>query len=138
MHTRFSFHHFKFTPSIHHTSMDISNLILVPCKQTYEMHIQMHQTSSWACSPYLCAQNFNWSLSFFTFLPLSYIKYIFMFLSLYDISPPFSLFLLLSLFLSPFVINDHKGSKSRLSMSINGVRIIFPNLVQSRLFAKDI
>ena len=38
---------------------------------------------------------------------------IFMFLSLYDISPPFSLFLLLSLFLSPFVINDHKGSKYR-------------------------
>ena len=32
----------------------------------------------------------------------------------------------------PFVINDHKGSildRLRLSMSINGVRIIFPNLV---------
>ena len=48
---------------------------------------------------------------------------------------------LISLFLSPFVINDHKGSildRLRLSMSINGVRIIFPNLVQSIILAKDI
>ena len=44
-------------------------------------------------------------------------------------------------YLSLFVINDHKGlifNRLRLSMSINGVRIIFPNLVQSRSFAKDI
>ena len=46
------------------------NLKLVPCKETYEMHIQMYHTSSWACSPYLCAQNFNWFLSFVISLPL--------------------------------------------------------------------
>ena len=34
------------------------------------MHIQMYHTSSWACSPYLCAQNFKWSLSFVISLPL--------------------------------------------------------------------
>ena len=42
---------------------------------------------------------------------------------------------------SLFVINDHKGSildRLRLSISINGVWIIVPNLVQSRTLAKDI
>ena len=42
---------------------------------------------------------------------------------------------------SPFFINDHKVlilDRLRLSMSINGARIIFPNLVQSRALAKDI
>jgi hypothetical protein len=37
-----------------------------------------------------------------------------------------------------FVINDHNDSildSLRLSMSINRVRIIFPNLVQSRTLA---
>ena len=63
---------FKPTTSIHHTSMDILNLELMPCKQTYEMHIQMHHTSSWACSPYLCVQNFNWSPFFVIFLPLCF------------------------------------------------------------------
>ena len=46
----------------------------MPCKQTYEMHIQMHHTSLWACSPYLCAQNFSWSLSFVISLPLCHIS----------------------------------------------------------------
>ena len=88
---------FNLITSIHHTSMDILNLELMPCKQTYEMHIQMHHTSSWACSPYLCAQNFNWSFSFVISLPLC---------------QPFPL-LLISLFLSPFVINDHKDLNCR-------------------------
>ena len=96
---------FNLTTSIHHTSMDILNLELMPCKQTYEMHIQMHHTSSWACSPYLCAQNFNWSLFFSLFSP--YVSPFMIFL------PLFYYFLLLSLFLSPFVINDHKGLKYR-------------------------
>ena len=68
----------------------------------YEMHIQMHHTRSWACSPYLCAQNFSWSLSFVISLPLCHIS---RYLSLCLFFSP------LSLFLSPFVINDHKGSK---------------------------
>ena len=42
---------FNLTTSIHHTSMDILNLECMPCKQIYEMHIQMHHTSSWACPP---------------------------------------------------------------------------------------
>ena len=86
-------------------------IILVPCKQTYEMH----HTSSWAFSPYLCAQNFSWSLSFFISLPICHMsRYLY-------VSFPFSLSLFfsslflspLSLFFSPFVINDHKGSKYR-------------------------
>ena len=50
-------------------------LELVPCKQTYEMHIQMHHISSWACSPYLCAQSFN-LIIFLCHIspPMSYIK----------------------------------------------------------------
>jgi hypothetical protein len=57
---------------------------------------------------------------------------------------PFPLSFLTPIFVnyfSPFVINDHKGSildRLRLSISINGVSIIFPNLVQSRTLAKDI
>ena len=82
---------FNLTTSMHHTSMDILNLKLVPCKQTYEMHIQMHHTCSWACSPYLCAQYFNWSLSFVIFLLLCQVL-------------PLSL---VSLFLFPFVLSFH-------------------------------
>ena len=68
----------------------------MPCKQTYEMHIQMHHPSSWACSPYLCAQNFNWSLSFSLLSP--YVIYqVYLYVSLpFDISPPFSLYLCFS------------------------------------------
>ena len=93
---------FNLTTSIHHTSMDILNLERMLCKQTYEMHIQMHHTSSWACSPYLCAQNFNWSISFVISLP--YFKFspyhlylyfsplcvVFFSLSLCTTSPPLS------------------------------------------------
>ena len=43
----------------------------------------MHYTSSWACSPYLCAQNFNWSL--IDPFPLSY-------LFLISSSPPITYF----------------------------------------------
>ena len=116
---------FNLTTSIHHTSMDILNLELMPCKQTYEMH----HTSSWACSPYLYAQNFNWSPSFVISLPLC------------QILPLCCLFTIFVHYFSPFVINDHKGlilNRLRLSISINGVRIISPNLVQSRSLAKDI
>ena len=101
----------------------------MPCKQTHEMHIQMQHKSLWACSPYLCAQNFNWSPYFVISLPLC------------QSSPLCYLFTIFVRYFSPFVINDHKGlilDRLRLSMSINGVRIIFPNLVQSRTLAKDI
>ena len=84
---------FKPTTSIHHTSMDILNLELMPCKQTYEMHIQMHHTSSWACSPYLCAQNFSWSLSFVISLPLCHIsRYLYVSLPLWYFFPFFTIF----------------------------------------------
>ena len=82
MHARYSFHHSSLQQSFI-TQAWIFKLKLVLCKQTYEMHIQMHHTSSWACSPYLCAQNFNWSLSIF--------------LPLYQVLP----LSLVSLFLSP-------------------------------------
>ena len=88
----------------------------MPCKHTYVMHIQMHHISLWACSPYLCAQILIDPL-IFIFLPLCHLFTIFVH------------------YFSPFVINDHKGSilyRLRLSMSINEVRIIFPNLIQSR------
>ena len=80
----FLFHHLKPTTSIHHTSMYIDILKLVPCKKTYEMHIQMYHTSSWACSPYLCAQDFNWSPSFV----ISYLSTLFLPLSLIFVSLP--------------------------------------------------
>ena len=68
MHARFSFHHSSLQ-LLFITQSWIFKLKHVLCKQTYEMHIQMHHTSSWACSPYLCAQNFNWFLSFVISLP---------------------------------------------------------------------
>ena len=128
MHAIFSFHQSNLELAYTTQAWNF-NLKLVPCKQIYEMHIQMHQSSLWACFPYLCAQNFNWSLSFVISLPLC------------QSSPLCYLFTIFVHYFSPFVINDHKGSilvRLRLSMSINGVRIIFPNLVQSRLPAKDI
>ena len=120
---------FNLTTNIHYTSMDILNLELMPCKQTYEMHIQMHHTSSWACSLYLCAQNFNWSPSFVISLPLCQgLPFVVFWLSLYTISPPLSL----------MTTKVQNVDSLRLSMSINGVRIIFPNMIQTRLFTKDI
>ena len=104
---------FNLTTSKHHTSMDILNLELMPCKRTYEMHIQMHHTSLWARSPYLCAQNFNWPLSFVISLPLCHIsRYLYVSLPLWYFSPFFTIFT--TIFVSlPFVINDHKGAKYR-------------------------
>ena len=72
--------------------------------------------------PLLVCSNFNWSPYF-------------------HISAPMSSFHYLCALLLHLYLNDHKGSildRLRLSMSINGVRIIFPNLVQSRSFAKYI
>ena len=84
---------FNLTTSIHHTSMDISNLECMPCKQTYEMHIQMHHTSSWACSPYLCAQNFNDPFSFSLFSPyVIYQVYLYVSLLLWYFFPFFTIF----------------------------------------------
>ena len=78
-------------------------------KCTFKCTIQVHELAPPTCVLKILVDPF----------PLSYLspyviyQDIFMFLSLYDISSPFSLFLLLSLFLSSFVINDHKGSKCR-------------------------
>ena len=145
MHARFSFHHSSLQLSFI-TQAWIFKLKLVLCKQTYEMHIQMHHTSLWACSPYLCAQNFNWSLSFVISLPLC------------QVLPLCCLFhylrTLISLFFSPctnitnifvFLPLCHQWPQRfkmwigwDLSMSMNEVRINFPNLIQSRSFVKDI
>ena len=78
-------------------------------KCTYKCTIQVYELAPPTCVLKILVDPF----------PLSYLSLyviyqdIFMFLSFYDISPPVSLSLLLSLFLSPFVINDHKGSKYR-------------------------
>ena len=130
MHARFSFHHSSLQLSFI-TQAWTFKLKLVLWKQTYEMHIQMHHTSLWACSPYLCAslvhefwsisylqccslylcaQNFNWSLSFVKF---SLITYLFISCPFCCLCTLFSPHVLISLFFSPFVINDHKSSKCR-------------------------
>ena len=119
MHASFSFH--QSNQQLAYTTQAWNfNLKLVLCKQTYEMLIQMHQLSLWVCFPYLCAQILIDPLTSI-FLPLCYLFTIFVH------------------YFSPFVINDHKGSildRLRLSMSINGVRIVFPNSVQSRYLPK--
>ena len=114
----------KPTTSIHHTSMYIE-FKLFKCKQAY---LNAHSNATYkfmSLLSLLVCSNFNRSLSFIISLP--YVKAL----------PLCHLTLSLCNF-SPFVINDHKGLRLRLSMSINGVRIIFPNLVQSRTLAKDI
>ena len=138
MHARYSFHQSSLQLSFI-TQAWIFKLKLVLCKQTYEMHIQMHHTSLWACSPYLCAQNFNWSLSFVISLP--YFKFSPYHLYLCFSPPLLSFHYLCTLFsppLSSMTAKVQKLDRLRLSMSINGVRIIFLNLVQTRIFAKDI
>ena len=89
MHARFSFHYSSLQLSFI-TQAWIFKLKLVLCKQPYEMHMQMHHTSSWACSPYLCAQNFNWFFSFVISLPLCEILPLS--LSLYTILSSFVVF----------------------------------------------
>ena len=81
-------------------------------KCTFKCTIQVHELAPPTCVLKILVDPFP------LFISLIY-QDIFMFLSLYDISPPFSLFLLLSLFLSPFVINDHIGSKCRQVESMN-------------------
>jgi hypothetical protein len=116
------------TTSIHHISIGI--LIKNLC------HARKHMKCTFKCinqvyelAPLLVRSNFNWSPSFVIFLSLcqsSLLCYIFTIFVHY---------------FSPFVINDNKGSildSLRLSMSINGVRIIILNLVQSRTLTKDI
>ena len=98
MHARYSFHQSSLQLSFI-TQAWIFKLKLVLCKQTYEMHIQMHHTSLWACSPYLCAQNFNWSLSFV--ISLRYFKFSPYYLYLY-FSPPLLSFHYLSTLISSF------------------------------------
>ena len=78
--------------------------------------------------PLLVCSNFNWYPYFQSSPPMSKFS-------------PFVIFSLSLCNFSPFVINDHKGlilHRLILSMSINGVRIIFLYLVQSRTLAKDI
>jgi hypothetical protein len=72
--------------------------------------------------------NFNWTLYFVISPYVKVLSFCHLFLSLCT-----------NFF--AFVINDHKGSildRLRLSMSINRVRIIFPNWIQSRMLAKHI
>jgi hypothetical protein len=117
MHASFSFHH----PNLQlaYTTQEWNfNLKLVPCKQAYEMHIQMHH-QVYELAPPTCVLKIlidPLTLSYFSLCQSS--------LPLSDYFSPLSL---ISLFLSPFVINDHEGSildRLRLSMSINGVGIL--------------
>ena len=112
--------------SFHHSILQLAYITqawifwileLVPCKQTYEMHIQMHPPSLWACSPYLCAQNFNWSLTLSYLSP--YVNF--------SISPPLLSFHYLCTLFLPLCHQWPQRftlDRLRLSMSINGVRII--------------
>ena len=71
-------------------------------------------------------------------LTLSYFSPYVKVLPLVITSPPITLYLCFS---PPLSLMTTKGlilDRLRLSMSINGVRIIFSNLVQSRILAKDI
>ena len=123
---------FKLTTSIHHTSMDI------------EIYNLSHASKHMKCT-------FKYTNQVYELAPPTCVLKILIDPLLCHISPPLLYFLLNSPlcylftifvhYFSPFVINDLKGlilNRQRLSISINGVRIIFPNLVQSRSFAKDI
>ena len=56
MHASTSFHHSS-TILAYTAQARVINLKLVQMQaSTCEMHIQMQQSCSWACSPYLCAQ----------------------------------------------------------------------------------
>jgi hypothetical protein len=128
MHASFSFHHSNIQLA-YTTQACISNLNLTNVSKNMWMHIQMHQTTLWACSPYLCAQILIDPPTLIYLFP--YVK----------VLPLCHLFTIFVHYFFPFVINDHKGSildRLRLSMSINDVRIIFPNWVQSRTLAKVI
>jgi hypothetical protein len=76
MHISFSFHQLNLQLA-YTTQVWNFNLKLVSCKHTYDMHNQMHQSSLWACSPYLC----GWILID---------PFPFIFLPLYQSSPPLS------------------------------------------------
>ena len=112
MHASFSFHQ-SMLQLAYTTQAWILNFKLLPCKHAY---VNAHSNATFkfmSLLPILVWLNFNWSPSF-----------------VISLSPP-----IFVNYFSPFVINDHKDSildRLRLSVSINGVRIIFPNLVQSR------
>jgi hypothetical protein len=56
MHASTSFHHSSIILA-YTTQARVTNLKLVQMQaSTCKMHIQMQQSCSWACSPYLCAQ----------------------------------------------------------------------------------
>ena len=143
MHVSFLFHH--------------SNLQLAYTTQAWILKFKTcaMQANIWnapykfmSLLPYLFAQNFNWSPSFVISLPLCQIPpyhlYLYFFpplLSFYYLSTLFLPLTLISLFfssLSSMAIKVQNVDRLRLSMPINGVRIIFPNFIQSRSFAKDI
>ena len=128
MHASFSFHQSTLTTSIHHTSMYIEFKTCVMQANIWNAYSNATYKFM-SLLPYLCAQILILSPYFHSSPILSSFPYL-------CFSPP-----IFVNYFSPFVINDHKGlilDRLRLSMSIDGVRIIFPNLVQSIIFAKDI
>ena len=140
MHASFSIHHsnLQLTYTTQAWILKFKNLCHASkhMKCTFKCTIQVHELAPPTCVLKILIDSFP--LSYLS--PMSYIK-ISLWFSPFMIFLPLFLFLLLSLFLSPFVINDHKGLNYRqvgLSMPINRVMIIFPNLVQSRILAKDI
>ena len=136
------FHIIIQTYNIHHTSMD--NWIYNLChaskhmKCTFKCIIQVHE---------LAPPTYVLKILIDP-IPLSYLSpyhlYLYFFpplLSFYYLSTLFLPLTLISLFfppLSSMAIKVQNVDRLRLSMPINGVRIIFPNFIQSRSFAKDI
>ena len=139
MHASFSFHH--------------SNLQLAYTTQVWKLKFKTcaMQANIWnallnapikfmSLAPLCVCSNFNWSPYFVIslllcqILPLS--------LTSLFLSPLLSIHYIFVHYFSPFVINDHKGSKCRWVEIINvkqwGEDHSSKNLFQSRSFAKDI
>ena len=129
MHASLSFHHsnlqLAYTTQAWNFNLKTCAMQANIWKCTFKCTIQVHELASPTCVLKILIDLF----------PLSYF-------SLYvKVLPICHLFTIFVYYFFPFVINDHKGSildRLRLSMSINGVRIIFSYLVQSRTLAKDI
>ena len=138
MHASFLFHH-SILQLAYTTQACISNLNLTNASKHMWMHIQMHQTSSWACSPYLCAQ-----ILMIPFVCPNSPYHLYFPLVIYHLYFPLSSYLIFVIYFSSFSINDHKrwvsildrlewkwGSFSQIWFNLDYLPNIF-NLVWSK------
>ena len=125
MHASFSFHHsnLQLAYTTQAWILKFKNLCHASkyMKCTFKYNIQVYELAPPTCVLKILIDSF----------PLSY-------LSPYVKYSPYHLYLYFSPPLSSMTIKVQNIDRLRLLMSINGVRIIFPNLVQTRIFAKDI